>query len=158
MLDQNVCKGRRFAKVILDRYSEEKAVHDRAVAYLDRIIDRLINKARGVVTFNSIGNATVALVLRQSHGLLSYLLLAGFVMLAFSRFILLYTMFLGFFGSEEDYRNFEAECENTAVLIMSREESLRNSIYLSVIGFFIAVLAVVYWGSSQAFAPITSIR
>jgi hypothetical protein len=150
----SICKvwgipfGADFFKIsdaMVNRYAAGR--ESDAVAYVDRVIDRQINKARGILPFNSI--LIAALSLENRSGVdpatsmlleyLSYPIIAGL----FISSILLLELFWVHWGKEGEYKNFEEEAVTALVMARDRSLILDMSIILSIACIFGLLLGVV---------------
>jgi hypothetical protein len=128
---------------------------DRAITYLDRIIDRQINKVRGILPFNSIIIAALSIERsRINYGisvcpsLISLLhdvtildTLTAIACLGYSS-ILCLRLFLVYWGPIEQYETFDAEVRASADVIRNRSSIIEKSVLISMASLFIAVLSV----------------
>lgn len=106
---------------------------DRASAYMERVIDRIINKARGILPFNSILLVIVGMErAEQKNPLVIAVTLAS---LAFSSLILL-TLFWVHWGKVDHYQKASDEFNATARIIWFRSYVLQIAIVASFIGVF----------------------
>ena len=96
---------------------------DRAVAYADRIIDRQLNKARGVLTFDSI------LVASSKIGSTTDRLTMG--MAALSALICLVLLWV-YWGSPSQYQSYLSEVSETIPTIRKRTFILAAAIALAI--------------------------
>lgn len=118
---------------------------DRALTYTERIVDRQINKARGILPFNSLIMAFLALqrnniasALAQAPGSISlgvayFLLVIALTALFASSLFCLY-LFLVHWGSNAEYRTFEAEISSSVTVIRSRSLIIRMATALAALG------------------------
>ncbi|SRR5258708_1903070 len=111
---------------------------DRLIGYLERVVDRQINKARGILPFNSIIIAAFSFerthlppALTISHLDINALLLATMALLVISSALCL-ILFLVRWGTSADYE-FEAEVRNTVGLVRGRSKVLEFATVLSFI-------------------------
>jgi hypothetical protein len=129
--------------------SQEVQNKDRAIIYNERIIDRIINKARGILPFNSILIALLA-------GTNSYFNLAGQVykfMVAGAIICLLFSslaalkLFAVQWGHAAEYGDFRKEFDRTIEIARARSWWLQFSIGFSVLallGLF-SIAGVGFW-------------
>lgn len=116
---------------------------DKALLYAERIIDRIINKARGILPFNSFIMAVIALELRSiSNAKASLLLLLSMLLLSISSFVLLVSMFWAHFRKPNEFETIKLEFDLTVDLIRRRGICLQLAIILSCVGFAIAIIAI----------------
>lgn len=121
-----------------DKEIPERAIFDghNAVSYSDRIVDRQINKARGILPFNSILIATISLESKNGFDTVSALLLTKLhgVIIAglFISSILLLELFWVHWGKTEDYSSFRNEVRHATEMVRDRSIVLDTSIILSV--------------------------
>ncbi len=125
---------------------------DRLLTYTERIIDRQINKARGILPFNSLIMAFLAFqrvglvaALKQTPGSIAldvayFLLLIGLVALFASSLFCLY-LFLFHWGSREAYKSFDAEISGSVVIIQTRAVLIQRAIALAALGLVLAALS-----------------
>jgi hypothetical protein len=125
-----------FAQKLLDRYGPEEA--DKALSYLERVVDRIINKARGILPFNSLVMAIVTFQLRDAKASRMWLCMS-IILLGVATFMLL-RMFGAHFGTMQDYASIEVEAKHTARIIIERAVALNRAIFLAVGGLLIAAL------------------
>lgn len=124
-----------ISEAMFNRYAAASRESD-ALAYADRVVDRQINKARGILPFNSILIATLSLENRNgvdpatSYILeyLSYPIIAGL----FLSSILLLELFWVHWGKKSEYENFKAEVITGLVMARDRSTILDMSIILSI--------------------------
>jgi len=80
-----------------------------ALEYVNKSNDRLVNNARGLLTFNGLVLTALGTVYRESHSIPAGLALTGSVCAVIAAGMLLLTQFSVSFGDLGRYRN--AECE-----------------------------------------------
>jgi hypothetical protein len=148
-----------FTNIIWDRYNnhtlESNVIpnKDRVIAYGERIIDRQINKARGILPFNSIllvivGPARNGILLWEGtdiSGTLLRILWAGTIFDLMLSSILLLEIFTVFWGSMDIYREWKNEITTSFRLSRNRSVILDVAILLSatcVISTIIVVFSV----------------
>ena len=126
-----------------DRIWQRSREQEKALAYVNGVIDRIINKARGILPFNSLILAIIAIIYRSNPGwfIVALSLLAGFLLSA-SSLILLLTMFWPHFGKMEEYSSYQAEFDSTVLIIRKRALALVCATLLSCIGFLSAAFAI----------------
>jgi hypothetical protein len=135
------------AKRAISETPNAPADQDRAVAYIDRVIDRQLNKCRGVLTFNGLLLASVKLLLDnvlkepsscwQTTGLVSLCACAAGLML--SSLVLLNLLFVHWrIGGT--YKTFGSEFATSVELTALRSRHLSFSLRLSV--FAVVVLTL----------------
>ncbi len=146
----------RLAKT--ERAQARAQVEDRAVVYVERVIDRLINKARGILPFNSVMLALLAVTIRQQNldpnasvpvvtGYLEdvtiyWVVLVTIFTLIFSSLILL-VLFLVRWGTIENYATFKSEVTATLFVVRWRTVALQIATGLSLLGVVgVSVLAL----------------
>jgi hypothetical protein len=140
----------RFEKSDDDGIDEHPSYGDAAVAYVDRIVDRQLTKARGILSFDGLILAFVGLIARDTAKLdvakahmVSVLLLMG--LLAGSSAICLF-LFRARWGYVADFRTFSREIAATLALTRRRsfwiERTVRLSL-LSLAGIVVLVVATV---------------
>ncbi len=112
-------------------------------AYADAVIDRLINKARGILPFNAFVLALIALVEKADKvSKFNFVLGLSALMLAASSLILLYEIFLPDFETVAHGQPFKNGFDTTAAFIRKRIKVLRHSAFLSLMGFFLCCLSI----------------
>lgn len=137
-----------------------RADADRALGYLERVIDRTVNKARGILPFNSVlltilglqlSNSRLPAALQWSHVL--GITAAGLLILSC---LLLLSIFWVHWGVESDYEDFRNEFNSTASLIRDRSAVLQFSTLLSIIGLVVGAArsALIMFGIDGPFPPI----
>jgi hypothetical protein len=97
---------RDFGSAVAGRFSGQ---WERALEYVNKSNDRLVNNARGLLTFNGLVLTALGTVYRESHRIPASLALAGSVCAVIAAGMLLLTQFSVSFGDRSRYRN--AECE-----------------------------------------------
>jgi hypothetical protein len=127
-------KGRveRIAAALWDRYRGTATAPDiqnadRLITYVERIVDRQINKARGILPFNSIIIGVLSFEryrLDTQNGMyagfdLVVLLLFTMLCLGISSYLCLW-LFLVRWGKDENYGAFDTELKSTLFLIRWR--------------------------------------
>jgi hypothetical protein len=129
---------------------------DRLVAYADRIIDRQINKVRGILPFNSI--IMTVLSIERSRlpvpndvltwtSLVQYWLPTGvffviLIVLGISSLLCL-PLFLVHWGPNDDYETFQKEFDRTVELINKRSRNIQWATVLSEACLFVGLCLVV---------------
>lgn len=140
----------RFEKSGDDAIDEHPSYGDAAVAYVDRIVDRQLTKARGILAFDGLILAFLGLIARATTKLdiatahtVPVLLLMG--LLAGSSAICLF-LFRARWGYVADLRTFSREIAATLALTRRRsfwiERTVRLSL-LSLAGIVVLVIATV---------------
>jgi hypothetical protein len=105
-----------LAGYIVQRYSWEDALK-----YVDAANNRLLNKARGLITFNGLTLAAIGTLIRVEGTHAISFAAFGMVMALLSAGTLLWTHFLVDFGRElSDYENAEKEFRSYVVMIATR--------------------------------------
>lgn len=105
---------------------------DKASGYMERIIDRITNKARGILPFNTILLALVGITRSPSSNMMYiYTIL---ILLSVSSLILL-SLFLVHWGKIDHYQKFEDEFDTTVDIIRIRSYFLQLAIIFSFLGF-----------------------
>ena len=125
---------------------------DRAIAYLERIVDRIINKARGILPFNSMLVTLLGIQVTVFHIQLYF---TGFASWMFNTFaalalmmlvassLLLLILFVVHWGEPSKFADFKAEFAYTAEIIRKRGALLQATIILSMCGLVCMVVLVV---------------
>lgn len=144
-----------FKNIIWNRYNVGPDVQnkDRAIAYAERIIDRQINKARGILPFNSILLVIIgparngiaqwsATATATSYFLMKTLWIVTIIDLSLSS-ILLLEIFTVFWGSIDVYKEWEEEISTSIRLSRNRSVVLDMAILLSAL-CVISVMIVVF--------------
>ena len=140
----------RFEKSDDDAIDDHPSYGDAAVAYVDRIVDRQLTKARGILAFDGLILAFLGMIARASTELdiatahmVPALLLMG--LLAGSSAICLF-LFRARWGYVADFRTFSREMAATLALTRRRsfwiERTVRLSL-LSLAGIVVLVVATV---------------
>jgi hypothetical protein len=146
----------KFRDIIWDRYNEHSIENniipnkDRAIAYGERIIDRQINKARGILPFNSIllvlvGPARNGILIWEGteiSGLLLKILWAGTIFDLMISSILLLEIFTVFWGSISIYEDWKNEITTSFRLSRNRSVILDVAILLSAICVISTIIVV----------------
>ncbi|MGN6818004.1 MAG: hypothetical protein ACTHJR_04975 [Sphingomonas sp.] len=143
----------RFEKSSDDAIDKHPSYGDAAVAYVDRIADRQLTKARGILSFDGLILAFLGLIARSSEKLdiatahmVPVLLLMG--LLAGSSAICLF-LFRARWGYVADLSTFSREIAATLALARRRsfwiERTVRLSL-LSLAGIVVLVIATVIKG------------
>jgi hypothetical protein len=147
-----------FTQALLDRYRlADNGDGDRAVAYVDRIIDRQINKARGILPFNSIlmtflsFEATRHLTLSDKVilGLIQELHPWILISLAISS-VLMLELFWSHWGPADTYKSFTNDLTSGCLVARDRAVILDVAIILSVAS--IAAILLVEWIAPPTFS------
>jgi hypothetical protein len=125
---------------------------DRLIAHMDRIIDRQINKARGILPFNSI--LLALLVFERSHlsPVATPLYLAAISGLVISSCICLWRMFLVEYAGNQSYMSFSNEFEISVSLAVRRAIEIDWATTISFASLISGVLAIVM---SEAHSALT---
>jgi hypothetical protein len=127
---------------------------DRAILYLERVIDRMINKARGILPFNTIVITLVSIELSRANQstlvhIFDGLSLSLFSVCEISLFLLtissiiLMTLFWVNFGEVDHVETFSKEAEETVYIIRRRAIRLQIAVFLSFAGIFFAVIVAI---------------
>ena len=103
---KSVTELRDLGAVLAHRFDRH---WENALAYVDKSYDRLLNKARGLLTFDGLVLAALGTVYREGHGIPPSLVLAGGVCAVIASGILLLTLFSVSIGDLSEYRNAESE-------------------------------------------------
>jgi hypothetical protein len=133
------------------------------LSYLERVIDRQINKARGILPFNSVILAVLSIErsripfsLHDPEGwhtyLLAFLFLVMFGLAASSALCLV--LFVVHWGPASQYGEFNTEVEGTVSLIRIRSVLLQYAIVLSAASLLFG--AIVVLTSEWNFQPALS--
>jgi len=127
---------------------------DRLLTYTERLIDRQINKARGILPFNSLIMAFLALqrfnlvaALTQTPGSIPldvayFLLLTALAVLFASSLFCLY-LFLFHWGSRAEYETFEAEILGSVTIIRARALIIQSATALAALGLVLAAISFI---------------
>jgi len=127
---------------------------DRLLTYTERIIDRQINKTRGILPFNSLIMAFLALqrfnlaaALTQAPGSMPldvayFLLLIALTVLFASSLFCLY-LFLFHWGSSGEYGTFEAEISGSVTIIRTRAVIIQRATALAALGLVLAAISFI---------------
>lgn len=118
-------EGKREAQSIQNK--------DRALAYAERIIDRLINKARGLLPFNSILIALLAAATKYfklEGGLFEAIVGLSFVLLLLSSFLTL-ALYVVHWAEPKEFECFNSEFKGTIEIARSRSRTLQAAIICS---------------------------
>jgi hypothetical protein len=97
---------REFGSAVAYRFAGQ---WEHALEYVNKSNDRLVNNARGLLTFNGLVLAALGTVYRESHIIPPSLVLAGGVCAVIAAGMLLLTQFSVSLADGSRYRN--AECE-----------------------------------------------
>jgi hypothetical protein len=97
---------RDFGSAVAYRFAGQ---WERALEYVNASNDRLLNNARGLLTFDGLVLTALGTVYRESHRIPASLALTGSVCAVIAAGMLLLTHFSVNFGDRSSYRN--AECE-----------------------------------------------
>lgn len=115
----------------------ESGAGDRALAYVDRVVDRTINKCRGVLPFNSLLlTLTVFLVSVQKKPSIllveasTYLSLGGVLISSLIALLLFQVRW----GHLQEYKSYAGEFQATVELVRRRSMYLQIAIALSIVG------------------------
>ena len=122
---------------------------DRLVSYAERIIDRQINKARGILPFNSIVIAAFGFErgqIDQSLTVLNnvdvrFMLVLAMALLALSSLLCLVLMLVRY-GPLASYAVFAAEIQSTIHLIRQRSVVLEVAIICSIVALVVGALMI----------------
>ena len=125
---------------------------DRLLTYLERVVDRTINKARGVLPFNSLIMALMSIEKNRLHVVFSitnlwdswtivyfYAVLIG---LAISSYKCL-ELFLVRFGPIDDYGKIKEEVDGTVDVIRSRSITLEWAVWISEVCLWSGIFVVI---------------
>jgi hypothetical protein len=116
---------------------------DRASAYMERVIDRLLNKARGILPFNSILLVIVIAIMNSGLEKPDWLINTTLAILLGSSIMALLT-FLVHWGDVNHYGKIENEFDTTTRIIWIRSFMLQISVILSLVGVLsVAALGIV---------------
>jgi hypothetical protein len=97
---------RDFASDVACRFAGQ---WERALEYVNKSNDRLVNNARGLLTFNGLVLTALGTVYRESHSIPASLALTGSVCAVVAAGMLLLTQFSVSFGDRSRYRSAEYE-------------------------------------------------
>jgi hypothetical protein len=97
---------RDFGSDVASRFAGQ---WEHALEYVNKSNDRLVNNARGLLTFNGLVLTALGTVYRESHSIPASLALTGSVCAVIAAGMLLLTQFSVSFGDRSRYRS--AECE-----------------------------------------------
>lgn len=127
---------------------------DRAIAYLERIVDRIINKARGILPFNSIMIALLGAsgpLFHLQGTLYKSVLGIAFLSLIVSSLLAL-RLFVVHWADISSFRSFNVEFENTLELVRSRSVALQFSIVCSAAALICVLLifGAGFWAQASA--------
>jgi hypothetical protein len=123
---------------------------DRLMGYAERVIDRQINKARGILPFNSIVIAAFsyerAQLLQKTPTIFNnvdvrFMLIFAMGLLAVSSFLCLLLMLVRF-GAVADYGSFTAEIAKTVHVVRKRAIVLEIAVVLSFVALAIGALMI----------------
>jgi len=128
---------------------------DRLIAHIDRIIDRQINKARGILPFNSILLALLGFGKGHFAEFTFPLLVLTFLGLLASSFICLLRMFMIEYQGNETYKSFLREFDNAVKLARRRATEIEWATTLSACSLLSAAIAVVISGMWSIAPPPT---
>jgi hypothetical protein len=103
---KSMAELRDFGSVVACRFAGQ---WEHALEYVNKSNDRLVNNARGLLTFNGLVLTALGTVYRESHRIPASLALAGSVCAVIAAGMLLLTQFSVSFGDRSRYRT--AECE-----------------------------------------------
>jgi hypothetical protein len=140
--------GKEFPNYAPDD-KEDRQSGERVVAYADRVIDRQINKTRGILPFNSIIIAVLSIErnrLPVPEDFQSVLTITAFVLVLAGLVIsslLCLALFLVHWGDSGRYATFDAEFEDTVTLINKRSVNIEWATVLSeacLLGTILVVL------------------
>lgn len=151
----------KISEAMFSRYVTAARESD-ALAYTDRVVDRQINKARGILPFNSIFIAALSLENRSGvdpatlHILeyLAYPIIAGL----FVSSILLLELFWVHWGKESEYKDFKEEVVTGLVMARDRSAILDMSITLSIACIFGLLLGVIGLPAARWIYGLAGIR
>jgi hypothetical protein len=147
--------------------NEDRQNADRLITYAERVVDRQINKARGILPFNSIIIAVFSFERTKFPSPefptgqinLTVLLYFAIALLAASS-ILCLMLFLVHWGRSYDYRTFATEFANTLDRVRSRSKVIEWATMMSIAAVILGavLIATVELGSWNAplfgFPPI----
>jgi hypothetical protein len=127
---------------------QKPAEAERLVAYVDRALGRQIDKARGILPFNSLIMALMAIEkakipasLQWNDSLSDIILIAIFAVivgLAASSFFCL-ELFWVHWGAPESYGAYSTEFQNSIAMLRKRSRILAKCIIISVVSTLIAI-------------------
>jgi len=112
-------------------------------AYHEALIDRLINKARGILPFNALVLALIAILQKADKiSKLSFICGLSAILVAASSLILLYEIFLLDFRTAAHDQPLERESGITVSFIRKRLKVFHHSTFLSLMGFCCCCFAI----------------
>jgi hypothetical protein len=125
---------------------------DRLLTYLERVVDRTINKARGILPFNSIIMALLSIEKNKFNIVFSIDDLWGSWVIVYFYAVILglavssykcLQLFLVSFGRSDDYGKIDKEVLNTVKLVTSRSMTLERAVNISEISLLSGIAVVV---------------
>jgi hypothetical protein len=134
--------------------TDDLANADRLLTYLERTIDRQINKARGVLPFNSLIMTFLALqrnIIVSALGHVpesiplnvAYFLLVIALSALFASSLFCLYLFLVKWGSSAVYLTFEAEVSNSVIIIRTRSLIIQIATALAALGLVLAAISFI---------------
>jgi hypothetical protein len=122
---------------------------DRLISYAERIIDRQINKARGILPFNSIVIAAFGFERGQIDKSLTvlnnvdvrFMLVLAMALLAVSSLLCLVLMLVRF-GPPASYAVFATEIQSTIHLVRQRSVVLEVAVICSIVALVVGALMI----------------
>lgn len=134
-------------RYILTRYNFEDALK-----YADNANNRVLNKARGLITFNGLTLAVFGTMIKQQTSptvVDKCLALAGIILALLSAVILLWKHFLVDFGPKlSDYAKTETEFDSYVIQVVSRIKWISITGFVSILSLLpllMLVVRVLWW-------------
>jgi hypothetical protein len=133
-------------------------IEDRALTYVERVIDRQINKVRGILTLDSILIVASRELITQDkekwriwYFLIKGLLEFGTYCLILAIGLSVYLLFVRIGNDENIYCNIQAEFNETIELIRKRAIPIQISVWASLLAILLFSMALLAsWGQADA--------
>jgi hypothetical protein len=128
---------------------KKRAEADRIIGYGERVVDRVINKARGILPFNSIVIAAFSFErtrlganpLRLLNVNIDAMILLSMALLAASSILCLWLMLVRF-GSITDYASYANEIKSTIRFVKKRAVTLEVATILSLAAVILGIVLI----------------
>jgi hypothetical protein len=135
---RSMAELREFGSAVACRFSGQWEL---ALEYVNKSNDRLLNNARGLLTFDGLVLTALGTVYRESHRIPASLVLTGGVCAVIAAGMLLLTQFSVSFGDRNRYRNAESEFPYRVTRVVLNEKSNAVARLLSFVAMFCLLCA-----------------
>jgi len=127
---------------------------EHAVEYVNRLHDRFLNKARGLLTFDGLVLTALGAAYQQSHRIPAGLILVGSVFAVLAASMLLLNQFSAHFGDLGKYRHATKELSARVMQIVLHGKIINLAVILSFFAMLCFIISLGIAVSGNAFAPL----